>query len=141
MFDNNSEVLDAFQVSVLFISSSRVSVASVSNQGPSLLPSGPIRREQEEARFLSSSCSLWVFSAVDPPVFLYSVFNKHVLKHRCLQLSSFRFLTFFGSTFFSQVCPGTTQLVWRRPNTKKINHFSSLGHPNLWRLYDVTRSF
>lgn len=100
MFDNNSEVLDAFQVSVLFVSSSRVSVASSSNQGPSLLPSGPIRREQEEVRFLSSSCSLWVVSAVDPPVFLYSVFNKHVLKHRCLQMSSFRFLTFLGQLSF-----------------------------------------
>lgn len=60
MFDNGSEVLDALQVSVLFLSSSRVSVASLSNQGPSLLPSGPISREQEEVRFLPSSCRFWV---------------------------------------------------------------------------------
>lgn len=71
MFDNNSEVLDAFQIYVV-VSSSRVSVASLSNQGTSLLPSGPMRREQETVCFLSC----WFISAVNPPVFLYSVFNK-----------------------------------------------------------------
>lgn len=74
MFDNRSEVLDALQVSVLFLSSSRVSVASLSNQGPSLLPSGPISREQEEVHFLPSSCRFWVVSAVDPPVFFVFCF-------------------------------------------------------------------
>lgn len=39
MFDNDSEVLDAFQIYVLvFFFSSRESVASLSDQGTSLLP-------------------------------------------------------------------------------------------------------
>lgn len=74
MFDNNSEVLDAFQIYVLVVSSSRVFRSSLSNQGTSLLPSGPMRREQEKVCFLSC-CFV---SAVDPPVFLYSVFNKQI---------------------------------------------------------------
>lgn len=78
MFDNGSEGLDALQVSILFLSSSRVSVASLSNQGPSLLPSGPISREQEEVRLPPSSCRFWVVSAVDPPVFFCILFLINV---------------------------------------------------------------
>lgn len=116
MFDNGSEVLDALQVSVLFLSSSRISVASLSNQRHSLLPSGPISREQEEVRFLPSSCPFWVVSAVDPPVFLYSVFNKGVLK---ASLSpDVVFQLFNLSAQRSSLSCVQVQTMWRQRNTR-----------------------
>lgn len=36
--------------------------------------------QSDVSRKRHASCSLWIVSAVDPPVFLYSVFNKRVLK-------------------------------------------------------------
>lgn len=101
-----------------------VSVASLSNQSPSLLSSGPIRREREAACFLQPLG----FSAIDPPIFLYSVFNKRVLKVLPSANVIFQVFNLFGSVFFSQVCSGTNQLL-RRQNTKN-KYFQFSTSPN-----------
>lgn len=110
MFDNRSEVLDALQVSVLFLSSSRVSVASSSNQGPSLLPSGPISRDRKRC----TSCPLPVVFGLSLLsillFFLYSVFNKGVLKAFVSSDVVCQLFNLLGSTFFSQLCPGSNHV-------------------------------
>lgn len=73
------------------------------------------------ALFLES----WLVSAVDPlGFFLYSVFNKRVLKALLPSDVVFQVSHLSGSTFLSQVCPGPNGLMWRQRNPEQVNHAS-----------------